>query len=295
MASIRKAVIPVAGLGTRFLPATLAVPKEMLPIVDRPIILYNAEELIAADISELILITGEGKQAIEKFFGAPNEIEAGLEQIGKLDLIKPILEMRKRLRLIPVKQGQPLGLGHAVLCAEKAIGNEPFAVLLGDEVMIQKPGKASATAQLCKIFSDTSTSTVAVMEVPAADVVKYGICAVTEKGPGLWNVTSVVEKPEAGKAPSRLALPGRYIFDAEIFKCLKDVKPGRLGEIQLTDGMTLLAQRKGLLAATVDAIRFDAGDKLGFLQANVEMALLHPEIGAPFKNYLMLKFGGGKS
>lgn len=289
---IHKAVIPAAGLGTRFLPATLSVPKEMLPLVDKPTILYNAEELIAADIFELILITGQGKHAIEQFFGAPNAVEKALEEAGKMDLLKPVLEMRKRLKLIPVPQGKALGLGHAVLCAEQAAQGEPIAVLLGDEIMLRNPGKPSGIAQLTKVFADSGISTVAVMEVPEKDVVKYGIVAVTEKSPGLWNVHNVVEKPAIADAPSRLALPGRYVFDHEIFKCLREVKPGRGGEIQLTDGMTLLAQRKGMLACTLDALRFDAGDKLGFIQANIEVGLRHPEIGAALNEYLHRRFGG---
>lgn len=292
MSNIHKAVIPAAGLGTRFLPATLSVPKEMLPLVDKPTILFNAEELIAADIGELILITGEGKEAILEFFGAPNKVEEALERAGKSELLKPILDMRRRLRVIPVPQGQPLGLGHAVLCASQAVGREPFAVLLGDEIMLQRPGKPSGTAQLKKIFAETKTSVVAVMEVAAKDVVKYGIVDVNPQGTNLWTIQSVVEKPSVEQAPSRLALPGRYVFDNEIFACLREVKPGRGGEIQLTDGMTLLAQRKGMLATVLDADRFDAGDKLGFIQANIEIGLRHPEIGAALRQYLSERFGG---
>lgn len=289
---IRKAVIPAAGLGTRFLPATKTIPKEMLPIVDKPTILYNVEEIIAADIPLLVLIAGRDKTSIEDFFDTSYELEDILEKAGKRDLLNPIRDLRKRIQVISIRQQEALGLGHAVLCAESVVGREPFAVLLGDEIMINAPGKPSAIAQLVDIYNKTQTSVVAVMEVPAIDVTKYGIVDVTLKGPNLWSVNSLVEKPAVDKAPSHLALPGRYVFDCEIFNCLRDVKPGRGGEIQLTDGMTLLAQRKGLLATVVDAKRFDAGDKLGFLQANVEMALLHPEIGAAFQKHLKDRFGG---
>lgn len=289
---IRKAVIPAAGLGTRFLPATKTTPKEMLPIVDKPTILYNVEEIIAADIPELVLIAGRDKTSIEDFFDTSYELERVLDKMGKLDLLNPIRDLRKRIKVISIRQQVAMGLGHAVLCAEPVVGKEPFAVLLGDEIMITKPGKKSAIAQLTQLWADTGKSVVAVMEVPPADVVKYGIADVEPAGTNLWKVKSVVEKPAADRAPSRLALPGRYVFDNEIFACMREVKPGRLGEIQLTDGMSLLAQRKGLLASTVDASRFDAGDKLGFLQANVELALQHPEVGAGFKKFIQERFGG---
>jgi UTP--glucose-1-phosphate uridylyltransferase len=289
---IRKAVIPAAGLGTRFLPATKTIPKEMLPIVDKPTILYIVEEIIAADIPELVLIAGRDKTSIEDFFDTSYELERKLELMGKSDLLSPIRDLRKRIKVISIRQQTAMGLGHAILCAEPVVAREPFAVLLGDEIMITKPGKKSGIAQLVEMFDNTGVSTVAVMEVPQADVSKYGIVEVELKSPNCWKVNSVVEKPPVDEAPSRLALPGRYTFDNEIFNCMREVKPGRNGEIQLTDGMTLLAQRRGLLATTVDAIRFDAGDKLGFLQANVELALNHPEVGKPFQKFLKERFGG---
>ncbi len=289
---ITKAVIPAAGLGTRFLPATKTIPKEMLPIVDKPTILYNVEEIIAADIGQVILIAGRDKTSIEDFFDTSYELEDVLEKAGKRDLLNPIRDLRKRIQVISIRQQEALGLGHAVLCAEPVVGKDPFAVLLGDEIMVTVPGHASAIAQLCALYEKHTTSVVAVMEVPPSDVTKYGIVKVQAKSKNLWQVESVVEKPTVEQAPSRLALPGRYIFDSEIFSCLKEIKPGRLGEIQLSDGMTLLAQRKGMLAATVIAERFDAGDKLGFLKANVELALRHPEIGPAFGRYLTDRFGG---
>ncbi len=266
---IKTAVIPAAGLGTRFMPATKSIPKEMFPIVDKPILLYNIEEIIAAGIEEVILVLSSSKAAIENFF----------EDYDKIKVTK-------------VRQDKALGLGHAVLCADKAVGNQPFAVLLGDEIMINKPGRPSGIAQLCKVYEETGTSAVAVMEVPEKDVVKYGIVAVKEKGPNLWSVHNVVEKPSIAEAPSRLALPGRYVFDPEIFNILRDTKPGRNGEIQLTDGMTALAQSKGMLALKLEAQRFDAGDKFGYVQINVEMGLQHPEIGPQLEKYLKERFGG---
>lgn len=291
---IRKAVIPAAGLGTRFLPATKTIPKEMLPIVDKPTILYNVEELIAADIAEVVLIAGRDKTSIEDFFDTSYELEAVLEKTGKTSLLNPLRDLRKRVKVISIRQQEALGLGHAVLCAEPIVGDEPFAVLLGDEIMITNPGKKSGIAQLCDIYERTGTSVVAVMEVTPQEVSKYGIVDVAPQDVNLWKVKSVVEKPTPDRAPSRLALPGRYVFDAEIFKCLREVRPGRNNEIQLTDGMSLLAQRKGLLATAVNARRFDAGDKLGFLQANVELALEHPEVGPAFEKYLRQRFGGSQ-
>ena len=289
---IRKAVIPVAGLGTRFLPATKTIPKEMLPIVDKPTLLYIMEEIVAADISQVVLIAGRGKAAIEDFFDTSYEVEDTLEKAGRTELLAPLHEIVKKLTVVSIRQHVALGLGHAVLCAEPAIGREPFAVLLGDEVMLTKPGRPSGIAQLARIFEETKQSTVAVMEVAEEDVSKYGIVRVSERGPNLWSVQDVVEKPAVGQAPSRFALPGRYVFDGDIFEDLRQIQPGRGGEIQLTDAMSRLARRKGMLATIVDAQRFDAGDKLGYLMANVELGLRHPQIGTAFEQYLRQRFSG---
>lgn len=288
---VRKAVIPVAGLGTRFLPATKTVPKEMLPIVDKPTLLYIVEEIVAAGISELVLIAGRGKTAIEDFFDTSYELEDTLEKAGRMELLKPFYETVKNLTVVSIRQHVALGLGHAVLCAKPAIGDQPFAVLLGDEVMLPHPGRPSGIAQLAKVYEETQISAVAIMEVPQKEVNKYGIVKVTEHAHNLWNVTEVVEKPSPELAPSRFALPGRYVFDPEIFTELSQTQPGRGGEIQLTDAMTRLAKRKGMLATTLDARRFDAGDKLGYLKANVEIGLEHPDVGAAFKQYLQDRFG----
>jgi len=289
---VRKAVIPVAGLGTRFLPATKTIPKEMLPIVDKPTLLYIMEEIVAADISEVVLIAGRGKSAIEDFFDTSYEVEDTLEKAGRTELLKPVHEIIQKLKVVSIRQHVALGLGHAVLCAEPAIGREPFAVLLGDEIMIAKPGRPSGIAQLTRIYEETNQSTVAVMEVAESEVSKYGMVKVSEKGPNLWAVHDLVEKPEIGQAPSRFALPGRYVFAGEIFDDLRHTRPGRGGEIQLTDAMNKLARRAGMLATVIDAQRFDAGDKLGYLMANVELGLRHPQIGAAFAQYLRQHLGG---
>ncbi len=269
---IRKAVIPAAGLGTRFMPATKTIPKELFPLVDRPILLYNIDEIVAAGFDEVILVIGPTKQAIEKFFDPSF----------------------KDIKVTFVRQEKALGLGHAVLTAAEAVGNEPFAVLLGDELMLSKPGQPSGIAQLANVFAETGLSAVAVMEVPERDVIKYGIVDVEEKGPNLWKVLTVVEKPAVADAPSRLALPGRYVFTPEIFEYLRHTPPGKNGEIQLTDGMTQVAKKQGMLALKLDAIRFDAGDKLGYLQAGIEIGLNHPEIGPALKKYLHERFGRDK-
>lgn len=283
---IRKAVIPAAGLGTRFLPATKTVPKELLPIVDRPILLFIVEEALNAGLDEIVLISGRGKTAIEDFFDTSYELEALLERTGKTELLKSLTDLRKRVTVISVRQQQALGLGHAVLTAESVVKKEPFAVLLGDEIMVSASGVPMGIHQLVKLYQDTKISSVAVMEVPEKDVTKYGIISGNAQATNVWKVDNVVEKPSIADAPSRLALPGRYVFDSAIFSYLRDVKPGRNGEIQLTDGMTTLARKEGLLATTLDSKRFDAGDKLGFVQANIEMALQHPEIGTAVRAYL---------
>ena len=283
---IRKAVIPAAGLGTRFLPATKSIPKEMLPIVDKPTLLYNVEEIIAAGITDLVLIQGRGKSAIEDFFDISYEVEDVLAKSGKTELLKSLTDLRERINVISVRQHHALGLGHAVKCAQPIVGREPFAVLLGDEIQVAPPGKPSGIAQLARVAEAHGRSAVAVIEVPKGDVAKYGIIDAEEKGKNLWSVKGVVEKPAPERAPSRLALPGRYVFTAGIFDALDETKPGRGGEIQLSDAMDLLARREGMLATVIEAQRFDAGDKLGFLKANVELALQHPDLGKPFLEFL---------
>ena len=285
---IRKAVIPAAGLGTRFLPATKTVPKELLPIVDTPIILHVIREAVAAGIEDIILIAGRGKGAIEDFFDTSFELEALLKKNKKDKLLAIVEEVQSLANIISVRQKEAKGLGHAVYTAKPIVGTEPFAVLLGDEIMVpHQEGDPSVTTQLVDVFNDQRISTVAVMEVEQEETAKYGIIAHEESAAMPMKVTSVVEKPNPAKAPSRWALPGRYVFANSIFPLLEDLPPGKNGEIQLTDAMTRLAESHGLLATSFSAQRFDAGDKFGFLQANLEMGLRHPEIGTKLREYLL--------
>jgi UTP--glucose-1-phosphate uridylyltransferase len=286
MSKVRKAIIPAAGLGTRFLPATKSTPKEMLPIVDRPIILYVIEEAVRAGIEDIIIIAGRGKHAIEDFFDRSYELEDLLEKGGKTDLLEQIKRVRNLANIISIRQKEALGLGHAVLCGQPIVGKESFAVLLGDEIMVSKDNEPTVTTQLTEVYNDTGLSTVAVMEVEPSEVSKYGIVATQPAANGRYKVTDVVEKPKASDAPSRLALPGRYVFTGRLFDYLKDTKPGKNGEIQLTDGMTSLAKNEGLLATQFKARRYDAGDKLGYLIANLDLGLENPELREGLKSHL---------
>jgi UTP--glucose-1-phosphate uridylyltransferase len=289
MAKVRKAVIPAAGLGTRFLPATKTVPKEMLPIVDRPILLYVVEEAVRAGIEDIVLVAGRGKTAIEDFFDVSYELEDKLERDGKHEWLASLKRIRSMANVISIRQKQPLGLGHAVGAAAPVVGSEPFAVLLGDEIMISRPDQKTVTEQLVNRYHATGVSTVAVMEVPIDETSKYGIVegdVTNEAGHSIVNVKNVIEKPARGQTSSRFALPGRYVFDAEIFEHIRNTKPGKLGEIQLTDAMIAVAKSKGLHATTFEARRFDAGDKLGYLMATIEMGLEHPELSTSLRTYL---------
>lgn len=290
MSKVRKAVIPAAGLGTRFLPATKTVPKEMLPIIDRPILMYIVEEAVRAGIEDIVLVAGRGKHAIEDFFDVSYELEDKLARDGKDAWLESLRKIRDAANIISIRQMRPLGLGHAIGCAKPIIGNEPFAVLLGDEIMIADKDKPTVTGQLARSFEQSGMSTVAVMEVPTSETHKYGIVegettALPDGGIRI-RVGNVIEKPAAGQSSSRWALPGRYVFDASIFGHIANTKPGKNGEIQLTDAMVAVAKEKGLLAQTFTSRRFDAGDKLGYLQANIELALEHPELGAALRQYL---------
>lgn len=289
---IKKAVIPVAGLGIRFLPVTKAVPKELLPVVDKPILMFIVEEAYKAGIEEIILIQGRGKDAIVNFFDTSYELEETLEKSGRLHLLDEVLEIRSKVKVVSIRQHKALGLGHAVLTARPVIENSPFAVLLGDEILLSKPGQTSAIGQLCALYEETGTSSVAVMPVADEDVHRYGIIKAEQQKENLWKILDVIEKPSLSEAPSRLALPGRYVFDAKIFDYLVNAKPGKNGEIQLTDSMAELAKSHGMYATQVKAQRFDAGDKLGFLKANVEVGLEHPDFGPEFKRYLKELVGG---
>lgn len=282
--NVKKAVIPAAGLGTRFLPATKTVPKELLPIVDTPILFYVVKEAIDAGIEDIIIVAGRNKTSIEDFFDRSYELEDTLARTGKTELLEIVKKIQSMVNIISIRQKEAKGLGHAVYTAHPIVGQEPFAVLLGDEIMVSD--KQNVTGQLCQLYSETQCSSVAVMEVSERDVSKYGIVDVEDQNAQHMKVRSVIEKPKANEAPSRLALPGRYVFTANLFKSLKDMPPGKNGEIQLTDAMTEVAKTQGLFATRFSAQRFDAGDKLGYLQANIEMGLKHPQIGAQLKAYL---------
>lgn len=287
MSRIKKAIIPAAGLGTRFLPATKTVPKEMLTIVDAPIIFYVVEEAIQAGIEDIVLIQGRNKEAIEDFFDTSYELEDTLQKKGQLNLLERLIKIREMANIISIRQKQPLGLGHAVLCGEKVIGREPFAVLLGDEIMVARGSKPNTLGQLAQLYSETNATTTAVMEVADKAVSKYGIADVNEVSPGYFRVKGFVEKPSLSEAPSRWAMPGRYVFSPDLMPLLKTAKPGKNGEIQLTDAMNILAQNSPVFASAIQADRFDAGDKLGYLQANIELGLRNPELKDSFTQYLI--------
>lgn len=286
MSQVKKAIIPAAGLGTRFLPATKTVPKEMLNLVDAPTILYVVEEAVNAGIEDIVLIAGRGKHAIEDFFDTSFELEDKLAQTGQLHLLDRLLKIRNVANIISIRQKQALGLGHAVYCGKPVVGNEPFAVLLGDEITIGQDNSTSVTAQLVKNFADNQVSSVSIMKVADEDVSKYGIAEVEKISEHRHRVLSVVEKPKPDQVKSRMALAGRYVFDSQLFEELKSGKPGLNGEIQLTDSMKSLLQKKGLEALTFTSQRYDAGDKLGYLKATVELALKNPGLEVEFKKYL---------
>ena len=288
---IRKAIIPAAGLGTRFLPATKTIPKEMLTVVDAPIIMYVVEEALEAGIEDIVLIAGRGKHAIEDFFDTSYELEDKLAKSGKTDLLKRLSKIRDSANIISIRQKQPQGLGHAVLCAEPVLGQEPFAVLLGDEIMYAEPGEPKATQTLCEASQELQSSVVAVMKVDSEDVSKYGIAEVGVKverpsGASVYDVKSFVEKPKPEETDSRWALPGRYVFSPEILSLLKEAKPGLAGEIQLTDAMAQLCEKQKVWASTFSCTRHDAGDKLGYLQANIEIALTRSDLAPALKKYM---------
>ncbi|MCB0350239.1 MAG: UTP--glucose-1-phosphate uridylyltransferase GalU [Bdellovibrionales bacterium] len=286
MNKVKKALIPAAGLGTRFLPATKTIPKEMLPIVDQPILLYIVEEAVRAGIEDIILVSGRGKSAIEDFFDCSYEVEDLLSKTGKVEMVDRLKNIRNMANIISIRQKEALGLGHAVACGSPIIGKDNFAVLLGDEIMYSAVSEPTVTEQLTNVFSETGLSTVAVMQVEPDQVEKYGIVAGEKNSAGQIQITDVVEKPKKETAPSRYALPGRYVFTAQIFDSLKNAKPGKNGEIQLTDAMTDVAKKYGMLGSEFKAKRFDAGDKLGYLMANIEIALMREDLSSDLRTYL---------
>ncbi len=284
---IHKAVFPVAGLGTRFLPATKAIAKEMLPVVDKPLMQYAVEEAYDAGIRHMIFVTGRSKRAIEDHFDTSYELEHELEAAGKHDLLKLIRSvMPEDMVCSYVRQPRALGLGHAVLCAQPLVGNEPFAVLLPDDLMCGPDGGSNVLAQMVDVFQDFPTSLVAVQEVPVEHVKRYGIVAGRQVGDRIIKVDRMVEKPDPESAPSRMGVSGRYILTPAVFEEIRHNPRGAGGEIQLTDGIAKLMATEGVHAYQYRGKRYDCGSKQGFLEATVDFALKHPEVGAAFREFL---------
>jgi len=286
-APVRKAVFPVAGLGTRFLPATKASPKEMLPVVDKPLIQYAVEEAYAAGIRHMIFVTGRSKRAIEDHFDTAYELESELEAANKQALLAVVRSVQPDdMDCAYVRQPRSLGLGHAVLCAEPLVGNEPFAVLLADDLMMGPPGGTPVLAQMAQAFRQQGRSLLAVQEVPQEQVRRYGIVAGEPAGGPLLRVQRIVEKPAPEQAPSRMGVAGRYILTPAIFEEIRNQPKGAGGEIQLTDAIARLMAHEAVYAFQYEGKRYDCGSKEGFLEATVELALQHPEVGASFREYL---------
>jgi UTP--glucose-1-phosphate uridylyltransferase len=281
---LTKAVFPVAGLGSRFLPATKASPKEMLPVVDKPLIQYAVEEAAAAGITDMIFVTGRNKRAIEDHFDKAYELETELEKKNKnglLSMVRSVLP--EGVRCIYIRQAEPLGLGHAVLVAQPVVGDDPFAVILADDLMDSAP---PAMARMAEIFEREQCSLLGVEEVPRDQTQSYGIVTIDKLQGDTARIHSIVEKPKPKDAPSNLAVIGRYVLTNRVFDMLSQVTPGAGGEIQLTDGISALLAHERALAVRLPGRRFDCGSKLGYLQATVEFGLRHPEIGAEFTRYL---------
>ena len=280
---IRKAVFPAAGLGTRFLPATKAQPKEMLPLVDKPIIQYGVEEAVASGVANIILVTGRGKNAIEDHFDVSVELETFLESRGKTELLAEIRKISNLINFSYVRQGEPLGLGHAVLVTKPLVGDETFAVILGDDVIDADP---PALQQMIDVHNEVDGPVLAVERVPRADVSSYGIIDAEEVKPGVYRIRDLVEKPARAEAPSDLAIIGRYILTPDIFPALEATATDRTGEIQLTNGLRRLLKDRPIYGCRVDGVRHDTGNKLGFLKAVVYFALKRDDLAGPFSDYL---------
>ena len=280
---IRKAVIPAAGFGTRFLPATKVVPKELLPIVDKPTIQYIMEEVAAAGIEEVILITGREKGSIEDHFDSSTELENHLRKKDRMDLLKMVQEIAEMVTLVSVRQKEPLGLGHAVLCAKRVVGQEPFAVLLGDDLI---HARVPCIKQMIDVYEKMEGAVIAVQRVPRTETHLYGIIKGKKVGDRIYRVEEMVEKPPRGTAPSNLAIIGRYVLPPEIFPILENVGSDHRGEIQLTEGLRQLGEQSGVFGYEFIGDRYDAGDKLGYLEANIAFGLKHPDLGPKLKRYL---------
>jgi UTP--glucose-1-phosphate uridylyltransferase len=276
-------VFPAAGLGTRFLPATKAQPKEMLPLVDKPIIQYGVEEAVASGVDNIILVTGRGKNAIEDHFDVSVELETFLQARGKTDLLAEIRKISDLINFSYVRQGEPLGLGHAVLVTRTMVGDEPFAVILGDDVIDATP---PALQQMIDVFEEVQGPVLAIERVPKQDVSAYGIIDAEEIRPGVYKIRDMVEKPPRDEAPSDLAIIGRYLLTPDIFPALESTVSDRTGEIQLTNGLRRLLRDRPIYGCRIDGVRHDTGNKLGFLKAVVYFALRRPDLAEPFTEYL---------
>ncbi len=284
MKKVRKAVFPVAGLGTRFLPATKASPKEMLPIVDKPLIQYAVEEAVEAGVTDMIFVTGRSKRAIEDHFDKAYELETELERKNKIEMLDFVRNLLpKNINCIYIRQPEALGLGHAVLCAKPVVGDEPFAVLLADDLL---DGRPAVLRQMNDVYDANACSVLGLQDVPRADTRSYGIVDARPLGDRTERINAIVEKPKPEEAPSTLAVVGRYILTPRIFHHLEMVKPGAGGEIQLTDGIASLLAEEQVLAYRYDGVRYDCGSKLGYLQATIVFGQRHPEVGAAFTQYL---------
>jgi len=283
MKKVKKAVIPAAGFGTRFLPATKAQPKEMLPIVDKPTIHFVVEEILESGIEDILIITGRGKRAIEDYFDKNVELEKHLEEAGKTSLLEDIQELSDLADVHYVRQKEQLGLGHAILCAERHIGDEPFAVLLGDTIV---ENDEPCTKQLVEVFEKRGGSAIAVEEVPGENIKRYGIIGGDKVDDRTWLIKEFVEKPEPEDAPSNLGMIGRYVLTPEIFDALKETKSGKHGEIQLTDALAILAKEQEVYASLFEGKRHDIGNKLDYLKAIVDYGLSRPDTREAFKEYL---------
>lgn len=280
---VRKAVIPVAGLGTRLLPATKVVPKELLPIVDTPAIQVVIEEVIQSGIQEVILVTGRNKGAIEDYFDHSYELENILEQRGKIDQLDSVRQISELVRAVSIRQKRPLGLGHAVLCAKDAVGDEPFVVLLPDDIIAASP---SCTSQLIEVYEKYNAGAIALMPVPEKEVDRYGIVHGENWAPRLHRIRSLMEKPKPEEALSNLAIIGRYVLPPQVFDYLEETQSGTDGEIQLTDALQRLARERALIGYEFHGNRHDIGDKLGFLKCNITYALQREDIGPDLRQYL---------
>jgi UTP--glucose-1-phosphate uridylyltransferase len=280
---IRKAVFPAAGLGTRFLPATKSSPKEMLPLVDKPLIQYAVEESVASGVTSILIITGRDKTAIEDHFDISFELEHLLKERGKNDLLTEVRAVSDMAQISYTRQKEALGLGHAIYQARDFVGSEPFAALLADDIVdAEKP----ALRQMIEVFEKYDAPVIATMQVAGEDISRFGVIDADEVEPGVYKIKDMVEKPALKDAPSDLAIIGRYIFTPDIFEAIEQTKPGSGGEIQITDAMRILLKKRPFYAVKLDGKRHDAGDKLGFLMATVELALKRDDLGSDFRNYL---------